>query len=143
MQLQKGLRPILSVPRRTNSSAKRFYSNPKTESSEPAVVGPGGPSDRIADMYEQSAGLERLEYLANLAQRPLFLTDPLQVKSFGTLQNPIAVQSISGKRIVGCTGFPADSHEIVWFECDVNKGSGRCPECGQAFAIHLVNQHLH
>jgi cytochrome c oxidase subunit 5b len=94
-------------------------------------------------MYEQSAGLERLEYLSNLAQRPLFLMNPLRIEKFGTLREPVPVESISGHRIVGCSGFPVDSHELMWFECDVEKGPGRCPECGQAFAIQLVNQHLH
>ena len=127
-----------------NLSIRNFSSKPaKQEETDSSVVGPGGPSDRILGMYEQSAGLERLEYLSNLAQRPLFLMNPLKIEKFGTLKEPVPVESISGHRIVGCSGFPVDSHELMWFECDVEKGPGRCPECGQAFGIQLVNQHLH
>lgn len=114
---------------------------PSPADAEEAVVGPGGPSDRILGMYEQAAGLERLEYLAGLAGRPLFLTTPLSAARFGTVQEPVAVESISGERIVGCSGFPVDSHELMWFKCEDGKAPGRCPECGQAFAIKLVNQH--
>lgn len=132
-----------SVVLRSRFPFRHLYSSKPTEAAteEASVVGPGGPSDRILGMYEQSAGLERLEYLSNLAQRPLFLMDPLKIDRFGTLKAPHMVQSISGQRIVGCTGYPVDSHELMWFEADVNKGPGRCPECGQAFAIEMVNQH--
>lgn len=105
------------------------------------MVGPGGPSDKILGMYEQSAGLERLEYLANLAQRPVFLMDPIKIEKFGTMKEPVEVLSISGERIVGCSGFPVDSHELMWFQAKLNN-PGRCPECGQVFAIKLVNTDL-
>lgn len=122
----------------------RFYSKSSAaEATKEPVVGPGGPDDRIPSMYEQSAGLERLEYLANLAQKPIFLMDPLVVDHFGTLAHPIEVPSISGSRIVGCSGFPADSHETLWFKVeDDGKGPARCCECGQAFAIKYVNEEL-
>jgi len=140
-------RPLAIRPSKHVITSRLFSSKPEKkedveqpQASEPAVVGPGGPSNRILGMFEQSAGLERLEYLSNLAQRPLFLMDPLKIDHFGTLAHPIPVQSISGQRIVGCSGFPVDSHELMWFECDVGKGPGRCPECGQAFAIKMVNR---
>jgi len=33
------------------------------------------------------------------------------------------------ERMVGCTGSPADSHDILWFRLTTEKPS-RCPECG-------------
>src|SRR6266404_6583121 len=33
------------------------------------------------------------------------------------------------ERIVGCTGSPADSHDLLWFNVTTEKPS-RCPECG-------------
>lgn len=132
-------------PRSKLFNAPRFYSSASPKAAaEAEVVGPGGNAESIPSMFEQSAGLERLEYLANLAQRPLFLMDPLRVDHFGTLANPIDVPSIEGSRIVGCSGFPVDSHETMWFKCEDKPGKGpaRCPECGQAFAIKYVNEGL-
>jgi hypothetical protein len=40
------------------------------------------------------------------------------------------------ERIVGCTGFPTDSHDTNWMEVNDDKGHHRCVECGHgAFAI--------
>lgn len=139
----KGLARPMSRPIGQINFLSRYSSDGKANSrTDEPVVGPGGPSDRIPSMYEQSAGLERLEYLANLAQRPLFLDQPLRPTAFGTLASPVPVPSISGERIVGCSGFPTDSHELMWFEVRQTKGTSRCPECGQAFAIELVNQEI-
>lgn len=119
------------------------YSDAKAATEEEPVVGPGGSSTNIPSMYEQSAGLERLEYLAGLAGRPIFLMDQLKVEAFGTMAKPIPVPSLEGSRIVGCSGFPVDSHETMWFKVEARRGEpSRCPECGQAFAIKFVNEAL-
>jgi hypothetical protein len=34
------------------------------------------------------------------------------------------------ERIVGCTGFPADSHDTNWIRCEVSRKHNRCNECG-------------
>jgi hypothetical protein len=34
-------------------------------------------------------------------------------------------------RIVGCTGVPADSHDVIWFQVNKEK-QRRCPECGSS-----------
>lgn len=101
------------------------------------VVGPGAPSDAIPSKYEQAAGLERLQYLADLSGRRLFLLNPLVVDHYGTMDDPIWVESMAGKRITGCTGFPKESHETMWFWTEEGK-PGRCPECGQVFKIKHV-----
>jgi hypothetical protein len=38
------------------------------------------------------------------------------------------------ERIVGCTGSPADSHDILWFRVTTEKTS-RCPECGSGTCL--------
>jgi hypothetical protein len=32
----------------------------------------------------------------------------------GTLEDPIVVNSAGNEQYVGCTGCPADSHEVLW-----------------------------
>lgn len=32
----------------------------------------------------------------------------------GTMDNPIMVKSAGNEQYAGCTGFPADSHVVVW-----------------------------
>jgi len=34
--------------------------------------------------------------------------------SIGTLDNPIIVNSVGDEQYAGCTGYPADSHNVVW-----------------------------
>jgi hypothetical protein len=38
-------------------------------------------------------------------------------------------------RIVGCTGVPADSHDVVWFQVAKEK-TRRCPECGSGTLLY-------
>lgn len=104
------------------------------------VVGPGSSNpDQIATPYEQAAGRERLELLAKLAGNSAFLMEPLKVDHFGTLKDPIMVDSVVGRRIVGCTGFPKYSHEPVYFWVDGEEGPMRCNDCGQAFKINKLH----
>lgn len=39
----------------------------------------------------------------------------------------IKIQDV--ERIIGCTGSPADSHDVLWFDVKKDKQS-RCTECG-------------
>lgn len=85
--------------------------------------------------YEHAAGIERVEYLAELTGRNVFLNEPLKINHYGTLANPIIVDSLYEERIVGCSGFPKESHEILWM---MVRGTERCQECGQAFKINQI-----
>lgn len=40
------------------------------------------------------------------------------------------------ERVVGCSGFPVDTHDIIWMNAQADKVA-RCPECGcgMSFAI--------
>ena len=48
--------------------------------------------------------MERLDYLARVQGINIFHDDSLKVDHYGTLDNPILVETITGERIVGCTG---------------------------------------
>ena len=98
---------------------------------------------RTETPYETATNVERLEYLADQVGRQIFLDQPLRIDRFGTLKDPILVDSnlTDHGRIVGCTGFPKDSHELWWFEVGplgTKREMRRCPECGQAFRINQV-----
>jgi hypothetical protein len=44
-------------------------------------------------------------------------------------------------RIVGCTGVPADSHDVVWFQVAKEK-TRRCPECGSGMLNSFCDYHV-
>lgn len=68
------------------------------------VVGPGAPDGVIPTDFEQTSGLERLEYLANVQGINIFLDEPLKIDAYGTLEKPVLVETVVGSRTVGCTG---------------------------------------
>lgn len=43
--------------------------------------------------------------------------------------------------MVGCTGHPADSHDVLWFMLKKDK-QGRCMECGSGMSSGLVRRVL-
>lgn len=47
----------------------------------------------------------------------------------GTLDNPIMVRSAGEEQYAGCTGYPVDSHEVLWltvrFDCSHDRGLPR------------------
>jgi hypothetical protein len=101
---------------------------------------PSAPPSSIYTPFEHLAGLQRVEYLAKLADRNIYLNQPLKVDHYGTLQDPIIVPSLYDDRVVGCSGFPKESHDFMWFIC---RGVTRCIECGQAFKIERVGGEWH
>ena len=48
--------------------------------------------------------MSRLEYLARVQGVNIFNEEALKVDHYGTLEDPILVETVSGERIVGCTG---------------------------------------
>ncbi|KAI9146160.1 cytochrome c oxidase, partial [Paraphysoderma sedebokerense] len=98
-------------------------------------VGPGGPVGKIPSDLEQSTGLERHEYISMLEGKEAFDTKPLEMTHMGTPQNPIVVKSVDPERLVGCTGYPADSHDTLWLVVKQTKGVDRCPECGCCYQL--------
>ncbi|KAK4047389.1 hypothetical protein OIV83_005436 [Microbotryomycetes sp. JL201] len=103
--------------------ARSFASSVRvlSEHSEPVIQGPGGKAGEVPTDYEQATGLERFELLMKLKGEEAFSLEPLQVERMGTVASPIEVFSLDHERIVGCTGFPVDSHDTVLFPVNDQK----------------------
>ncbi|GAA5847007.1 hypothetical protein JCM3766R1_005896 [Sporobolomyces carnicolor] len=114
-------------------AARTFLTSlPRYSDVEPTVLGPGGKTGEVPTDIEQATGLERFELLHKLKGEEAFSLEPLQMDRLGTLADPIRVFSLDKERIVGCTGFPVDSHDTILFPVGKDKPV-RCPECGSAF----------
>ncbi|KAI4210308.1 MAG: hypothetical protein LQ351_006832 [Letrouitia transgressa] len=78
------------------------------------LLPPGALPGTIPTDLEQSTGLERLEILGKMQGIDVFDMRPLDASRKGTLEDPIMVNSFSDEQIIGCTGYPADSHATMW-----------------------------
>jgi len=94
--------------------------------------------------YELITGAERYEYLAQLAGKdpwedmhPIYLN-----KGRPTVKNPVVIKGIDLVRYIGCTGYPADSHEPIWLTIhpEINN---RCPHCGNVFKYEMEADDYH
>lgn len=56
----------------------------------------------------------------------------------GTLDDPIVVRSFGDEQYVGCTGCPADSHNVIWLTTSRDRPIERCPECGSVYKLDYV-----
>ena len=56
----------------------------------------------------------------------------------GTLDNPITVKSFGDEQYLGCTGYPADSHVVIWLTTSRDRPIERCPECGSVYKMEYV-----
>ena len=54
------------------------------------------------------------------------------------MENPIVVNSAGNEQYVGCTGCPADSHEVLWITLTREEPVARCMECGSAYKMHYI-----
>ncbi|KAJ1327201.1 hypothetical protein BSLG_010543 [Batrachochytrium salamandrivorans] len=95
---------------------------------------------QIPSNYEIASGLERYEYLKLLkGEDPWEDLQPIVLTEAGTMKKPIIVRGIDPERYVGCTGFPAESHEAVWLTVRPHGGVDRCPHCGNVFK-HIITK---
>ncbi|KAL0954890.1 hypothetical protein HGRIS_003823 [Hohenbuehelia grisea] len=109
----------------------------------PQLYGAGGKPGEIPSDLDQATGLERLQLLGDLEGVPVFDDKPLDASRLGTKADPIKVLSYDVERIVGCTGYPADSHDIIWFNLKKDK-IGRCTECGSVYQLDFQGEeHAH
>ncbi|KAG2223498.1 hypothetical protein INT45_001246 [Circinella minor] len=115
----------------------RFSGAVSAESIE-KTLGPGGKAGEVPTDLEQATGLERLELLSKLEGKEFFDTEPLNMTHIGTVQEPIVVKSHDQIRFVGCTGFPAESHDVIWINLNKSHEHDRCPECGSVFKMDFV-----
>ncbi|GAA5998508.1 cytochrome c oxidase subunit IV [Rhodotorula paludigena] len=125
-----------ALPRAQAPVARTFLTSlPRfSDHQEPILQGPGGKSGEIPTDLEQATGLERFELLHKLKGEEAFSLEPLEVPRLGTVEDPIKVFSLDATRIVGCTGFPVDSHDTILFTAHKDKAI-RCPECGCAYQV--------
>ena len=54
------------------------------------------------------------------------------------MEDPITVNSAGNEQYVGCTGFPADSHNVLWITLTRDEPKSRCMECGSVYEMHYV-----
>ncbi|KAF2737709.1 COX5B-domain-containing protein [Polyplosphaeria fusca] len=88
--------------------------------------------------YEQATGLERLEILGKMQGVDVFDMRPLDASRVGTLEDPIVVNTAGEEQYVGCTGYPADSHNVLWITLTREEPVARCMECGSAYKMHYI-----
>lgn len=56
----------------------------------------------------------------------------------GTLDDPITVKSFGDEQYLGCTGFPVDTHNVIWLTTSRDRPIERCPECGSVYKLEYV-----
>ncbi|PWW79164.1 COX5B-domain-containing protein [Tuber magnatum] len=105
---------------------------------EEDLIPPGAAPGEVATDYNQATGLERLEILGKVEGIDIFDMKPLDASRRGTLDDPIVVQSFGKERYLGCTGYPADSHNVVWLTVSKDRPVERCPECGGVYKMEYV-----
>lgn len=100
-----------------------------------SLIGHAAKEGTIPTDLEQATGLERLELLGKLEGIDIFDSKPLDSSRTGTIADPILVDSYDNYRYIGCTGAPADSHEVQWMRLTAEKVS-RCWECGSVYKLN-------
>ncbi|KAJ3065130.1 Cytochrome c oxidase subunit 4 [Rhizoclosmatium sp. JEL0117] len=99
---------------------------------------------QIAHNWEIAAGNERYEYVKRLeGEEPWEDMQPYLLTSKPTAQNPFIVKGTDPEKYLGCTGFPADTHETVWLTLRPHRGVDRCPHCGNAYKYEQADAHHH
>ncbi|TFK50081.1 COX5B-domain-containing protein [Heliocybe sulcata] len=122
---------VCTTPFRALSvSARRASDHP----SQPEIYGPGIKPGEVPTDEAQATGLERFELLAEMEGLEAFDTEPLDASRVGTPSDPIKVFALNNERIIGCTGCPADSHDVLWFTVKKDH-QARCAECGSVYAL--------
>ncbi|ORZ17991.1 cytochrome c oxidase subunit VB-domain-containing protein [Absidia repens] len=135
---------IRAAPMATRPAVRPFsvfgarLSNAVSSETADKNLGPGAAAGSVPTDIEQATGLERDELLAKLEGRELFDLEPLDMTHLGTVKNPIVVQSHDAVRFVGCTGYPAESHDTIWLSLDKSHEHDRCPECGSVYKMDFV-----
>ncbi|KAK4540077.1 Cytochrome c oxidase subunit 4 [Oleoguttula mirabilis] len=106
--------------------------------SESDLLAPGATPGTVPTDLEQATGLERLEIMGKMQGIDIFDMRPLDASRFGTLKEPIVVRSFGDEQYLGCTGCPADSHNVIWLTTSRDRPVERCPECGSVYKMEYV-----
>ncbi|KZV89014.1 COX5B-domain-containing protein [Exidia glandulosa HHB12029] len=135
--------PLRAALRATRTASRSLSVTARVRSDDhgpaaPVIIGKGAAAGAVPTSSDQATGLERLQLVSEMESgEDFFDMDPLYINRLGTLKDPIMVKTYGYReRIVGCTGFPVESHEILWLNCN-DKRTHRCPECGCAFKLDV------
>ncbi|KAK4131542.1 COX5B-domain-containing protein [Trichocladium antarcticum] len=102
------------------------------------LIGPGARPGTVPTDLEQATGLDRLEILGKMESVDIFDMRPLDASRLGTMSNPVMVRSAGDEQHAGCTGVPADSHNVIWLTMSRERPIERCPECGSVYKMEYV-----
>ncbi|KAL1981783.1 hypothetical protein VTN96DRAFT_2166 [Rasamsonia emersonii] len=111
------------------------YEEVKTEED---LLAPGAKAGTVPTDLEQATGLERLELLGKMQGIDVFDMRPLDASRKGTFENPIIVNGAGEEQYAGCTGYPADSHNVVWLTVSRDRPYERCGECGNVVKYNYI-----
>ncbi|KAI0078828.1 COX5B-domain-containing protein [Panus rudis PR-1116 ss-1] len=138
----RSVRPAAAIARRAALSTSAIR---RSDAPPPAIFGEGAKPGEVPTDLNQSTGLERLQVLGAAEGVDVFDYKPLDSSRIGTKADPIKVFSWEPERIIGCTGSPAESHELLWMNLTTEK-QRRCPECGSVYELDFhgdANAHHH
>jgi len=107
----------------------------KLPTGQTGIFGPGSQPGEVATDFEQATGRERFELMYRMAGLDPWHTTPLQLPYAGTMKNPVFIWASNPFRVVGCTGYPKDSHDRHYMRVRMGPIASRCSECGTAYAL--------
>jgi cytochrome c oxidase subunit 5b len=58
------------------------------------------------------------------------------------MEDPVIVRSFGEEQYIGCTGVPADTHEILWLVTSRERPIERCGECGNVIKMEYVGPEM-
>ncbi|KAJ5287729.1 Cytochrome c oxidase subunit 4 [Penicillium angulare] len=127
-------------PARAFTLAQRPFSSSLVRKikSEDDLIPPGAQPGTVPTDYVQATGLERLELIGKMQGIDIFDMRPLDASRKGTLEDPIIVNGAGDEQYAGCTGFPADSHQVNWLTVSRERPLERCNECGNTVKLNYV-----
>ncbi|KAJ3250036.1 Cytochrome c oxidase subunit 4 [Chytriomyces hyalinus] len=135
------IRRISAAKNFSSAAVARSADQGKSDAFNLPVPGYRAPG-QIAHNWEIATGNERYEYVKRLeGEEPWPDMQPYYMKSKPTAANPFVVTGSDPEKYVGCTGFPADTHETVWLTLRSHRGVDRCPHCGNAFKYQQDHHH--
>lgn len=110
----------------------RFFTR-KLSTPKPVEIPGFRQSGEIPTNFQVATGNERYEYLEKLkGNEPWKEMFPISLKTQPTIDSPFELHGVDPVRYVGCTGFPADTHECLWLTVGT-EAVHSCPHCGNAF----------
>ncbi|KAI1005389.1 hypothetical protein K3495_g2826 [Podosphaera aphanis] len=126
------------VPASSSSGSNKKLKKFEEIRSMEDLLPPGAEPGTIPSDLDQAVGLERLEILGKMQGIDIFDMKPLDASRLGTMENPIIVKSAGEENYAGCTGFPADSHNVIWLTVSRSRPIERCPECGNVVKMQYI-----